>query len=87
MLQMGVINADASLMALQMVLEGATDPADRSNTNLETVKIVFETVVDEDSILVDSDGLESATLILSELQSWGNDNTTNLDVLHNSSAE
>ena len=80
-------SADESLKELQMVLEGAADPADRSNTNLETVKIVFETVVDEDSIIVDSDGLESATLILSELQSWGNDNATDLAVLHNSSAE
>ena len=86
-LQMGVNNVEESLIALEMVLANTTDPADISNTNLETIKITFEIIADNDSIAMDRDILESATHIISEIQSWGMNNATNLTVLQESSAE
>jgi hypothetical protein len=83
---MEVTDADDSLMALELVLEQATDPSDRSSTNLDTITSIFHTVAESDSIEINRDAFETATTILSQIQSWGVDNTTRA-TLQNGSAE
>ena len=85
-MQMEVTDADDSLMALELVLEQATDPSDRSSTNLDTITSIFHTVAENDSIEINRDAFETATTILSQIQSWGVDNTTRA-TLQNGSAE
>ena len=82
---MGVSDADESLMALEMALADANDPEDISNRNLETIRSTFEIIATNGTI--DREGLESATHIISEIQSWGLDMATNLTILQESSAE
>ena len=85
-MQLGVSDADASLMAIQMVLEMATESGDRSSTNLDTINAIFHAVAENGSIEINRDALETATIILSEIQSWGMEKTTRA-ILQNSSAE
>lgn len=83
---MGVTDADTSLTELHMVLEMATDPGDRSSTNLDTITTIFQAVAENDSIDVDWGAFETATTIISQIQSWGVDNRTRA-TLQNGSAE
>ena len=69
-----------------MALEMATDPADRSSTNLQTVVMTFHDVAENESVSINGEVFDSATRIVSQLQSWGMDNST-LEILQNSSAE
>ena len=84
-MQMGVTDA-SSLIELQMVLQQITDPGDYSSTNLETITTIFHVVAENNSIRVDNDAFQSATNILSQIQSWGMDSTTRA-TLQNDSAE
>ena len=84
-MQMGVTDA-SSLIELQMVLQQTTDPGDYSSTNLETITTIFHDVAENNSIRVDNDAFQSATNILSQIQSWGMDSTTRA-TLQNDSAE
>lgn len=83
---MEITDATRSLMELQMALVNTTDPDDRSSTNLETITTIFEEVAENDSLLVNNDTLETATMILSQIVDWG-DNETTRNVLQNRSAE
>ena len=83
---MGVSDADSSLEAVQSVLADATDPEDRTSTNLETIDSIFHAVAEDDTISVNQEAFDTATRILSQLQGWGEDNTTR-DTLHTLSAQ
>jgi hypothetical protein len=83
---MDITTAESSLRGIEDILARATDPQDRSSTNLNTVNITFQTVAETDSIPVDGEALEIATRIVSELQGWGVDNTTR-ETLQDFSAE
>ena len=73
---MEIFTAESSITALWNELREATDPADRSGTNLETLQILFERVADEESISVNTEALMMATEILSVIQTWGDDDST-----------
>ena len=73
---MEIFTAESSITALLNVLREATDPSDRSGTNLETLQILFERMADEDSISVNSEAVAMATEILSVIQTWGDDDST-----------
>ena len=88
-LQMGISpdTARSAVMGIQMVLSQVNETEDRSSTNLDTVEITFRKLVDENNnISIDEDILESATVILSDIQGWGMDNSS-LETLQNTSAE
>ena len=74
------------LMGIEMALSQATDTEDRSSTNLATVANIFRTIAESDAIAVSRDVLETAILIVSNIQSWGMDNST-LETLQNRSTE
>ena len=79
--------ARSAVMGIQMVLSQVNETEDRSSTNLDTVEITFQKLVDENNnISIDEDILESAVVILSDIQGWGMDNSS-LDILQNTSAE
>ena len=72
-------------MEIQTVLAQVNETEDRSSTNLDTVSITFQKL-DVDDIIIDRDILRNATVILSDIQSWGMDDSS-LDTLQNTSAE
>ena len=76
--------AKSNVMEIQIVLAQVNETEDRSSTNLNTVTITFQKLVND--ILIDRDILKSATFILSDIQSWGMDDSS-LDTLQNTSAE
>lgn len=86
--QMGVTgdNAESAVVGIEMAVLQANDTEDWSSTNLATINSTFQAVAENDEISVSRNLLESATMILSVIQSWGMDNAT-LDILQNTSAE
>ena len=79
--------ARSAVTGIEMVLSQVNETEDRSSTNLDTVEITFRKLVDENNnISIDEDILGSAAVILSDIQSWGMDNS-NLNTLQNTSAE
>ena len=78
--------ARSAVMGIQMVLSQVNETVDRSSTNLDTIRVTFQKLVDENNISIDNDILESAAVILSDIQSWGMDNSS-LETLQNTSAE
>ena len=81
-----MVDADAPLDAIEMVLAMTTDPGDISSTNLETINAIFRIVAENETIEMGKDAFETATTILSQLQRWGLDNTAR-KALQNISAE
>ena len=78
--------AKSAVTEIQTVLAQVNETEDRSSTNLDTVTITFRKLVDDRDIIIDRDILRSATVILSDIQSWGMDDSS-LDTLQNTSAE
>ena len=76
--------ARSAVMEIQMAMAQVNETEDRSSTNLDTVTIIFQKLAND--ISIDRDILESATFILSDIQSWGMDNSS-LDTLQDTSAE
>lgn len=77
---------ESSVMAIETAIAQVNETEDRSSTNLHTVAMTFQTLVENDTMSISRDAMESAIQILSHIQSWRMDNAS-LDVLHNTSAE
>lgn len=77
---------ESSVMAIETAISQVNETEDRSSTNLHTVAMTFQTLVENDTMSISRDAMESAIQILSHIQSWRMDNAS-LDVLHNTSAE
>ena len=73
-------------MGLNMVLSEANSTEDRSSTNLATVTNILRQVAQNMSIPISRNLLESVTLIVSDIQTWGMDNST-VNTLQNQSSE
>ena len=75
-----------TVIAIEMAIAEVNETEDRSNTNLHTVEMTFQTLVENDTMSINRVVMESAIEILSHIQSWRMDNAS-LDALENTSAE
>ena len=77
---------ESAVIAIEMAISQVKETEDRSSTNLHTVEMTFQTLVENDTMSINRVVMESAIQILSHIQSWRMDNAS-LDVLGNTSAE
>ena len=75
-----------AVIAIEMAIAEVNETEDRSSTNLHTVEMTFQTLVENDTMSINRVVMESAIEILSHIQSWRMDNAS-LDALENTSAE
>ena len=70
---------------LEVLLSSINSTEDRSSTNLATVADILHSIAENISF-VNLDIVRSTTYIMSDIQSWGQDNSS-LETLQNRSSE
>ena len=70
---------------LEVLLSSINSTEDRSSTNLATVAAILHSIAENISF-INLDIVRSTTYIMSDIQSWGQDNSS-LETLQNRSSE
>ena len=79
-------NVETVLEELETIVSAVNSSEDVSSTNVATVAGILQTIAETMSFSMNRNILQSAAYIVSDLQSWGLDNSS-LETLQNQSSE